>query len=110
MDAIAQLILSNILAWWDCLPPNLRQDIEGSGAEPGCIALARRHLSTSTALTQHHMRVELEETFGVKLGGHPFMSGECDCDAGFFEPDCILKGCRHTREEHPAQILGMGAP
>lgn len=32
----------SIVMWWDGLPPNLRQDIEGSGAEPGCITKARR--------------------------------------------------------------------
>lgn len=34
--------LRNVVEWWDNLPPRLRQDIEGSGAEPGCIAAARR--------------------------------------------------------------------
>ena len=33
--------LETIVAWWDNLPPRLRQDIEGSGAEPGGIAKAR---------------------------------------------------------------------
>lgn len=60
--------------------------------------------------TLEQFRVHLEACFGVDLAQHPFIAQECDCDAGFFEPDCILKGCRHTREEQPAQILGMGAP
>lgn len=34
--------LATIVQWWDGLPPRLRQDIEGSGAEPGGIAKARR--------------------------------------------------------------------
>ena len=34
--------LGSIVQWWDGLPATLRQDIEGSGAEPGCIAKARR--------------------------------------------------------------------
>lgn len=34
--------LASIVEWWDELHPTLRQDIEGSGAEPGCIAKARR--------------------------------------------------------------------
>ena len=34
--------LVEIVRWWDGLPPSLRQDIEGSGEEPGCIARARR--------------------------------------------------------------------
>lgn len=37
-------VLHRVVEWWDGLPPNLRQDIEGSGAEPGCIAAARRAL------------------------------------------------------------------
>lgn len=35
-------MLRDVVEWWDGLPPGLRQDIEGSGAEPGCIARARR--------------------------------------------------------------------
>lgn len=31
----------------DGLPPRLRQDIEGSGAQPGCIAVARRLIAPS---------------------------------------------------------------
>jgi hypothetical protein len=38
-----------VLEWWDGLPPSLRQDIEGSGAEPGCIAHARTTLSVPSA-------------------------------------------------------------
>lgn len=34
--------LRNVVEWWEGLPPTLRQDIEGSGFEPGCIAAARR--------------------------------------------------------------------
>jgi hypothetical protein len=34
--------LASVVEWWESLPPRLRQDIEGSGAEPGCIAKARR--------------------------------------------------------------------
>ncbi len=34
-----------VLEWWDRLPPTLRQDIEGSGNEPGCIAITRATLS-----------------------------------------------------------------
>ena len=34
--------LLRVVEWWDGLPPRLRQDIEGSGAQPGCIAAARR--------------------------------------------------------------------
>lgn len=34
--------LQGVIDWWNSLPPNLRQDIEGSGAEPGVIAIARR--------------------------------------------------------------------
>jgi hypothetical protein len=41
--------LSEIVAWWDGLPPRLRQDIEGSGAEPGCIAKARRLFANYSA-------------------------------------------------------------
>lgn len=47
-DRVAErtIALRNVVDWWDGLPPTLRQDIEGSGFEPGCIAAARR-LSTS---------------------------------------------------------------
>lgn len=36
-----------VVEWWDSLPPNLQQDIEGSGNEPGAIALARKALVAS---------------------------------------------------------------
>src|SRR3990167_3830337 len=36
------LALGRIVEWWDGLPQKLRQSIEGSGGEPGCIAHARR--------------------------------------------------------------------
>lgn len=34
--------LASIINWWEGLPNDLRQDVEGSGAEPGCIVRARR--------------------------------------------------------------------
>lgn len=34
--------LRHIVEWWETLPPNLRQDIEGSGADPSCIARAKK--------------------------------------------------------------------
>lgn len=34
--------LSQIVDWWESLPPNLRQDIEGSGNVPGPIGRAMR--------------------------------------------------------------------
>lgn len=37
--------LVRVCRWWDELPANLRQDIEGSGAVPGAIAGARSALS-----------------------------------------------------------------
>ena len=48
--------LGSIVQWWDGLPPGLRQDIEGSGAQPGCIAKARR-------IFNHHAQI-------------PFVKGE----------------------------------
>jgi hypothetical protein len=41
LDARTVEALERIIEWWDGLPPRLRQDIEGSGNEPGCIAHAR---------------------------------------------------------------------
>lgn len=38
----AKRALSNVVEWWEGLPSTLRQDIEGSGGFPGCIAAARR--------------------------------------------------------------------
>ena len=48
-DRIAErtIALKNVVEWWDGLPPRLRQDIEGSGAQPGCIAVARRLIAPS---------------------------------------------------------------
>ncbi len=40
----SEAVLVRVLEWWDGLPPRLRQDIEGSGFEPGCIAAARNHI------------------------------------------------------------------
>lgn len=40
------IALDGVLQWWDGLPPNLRQDIEGSGAKPGCIAAIERLLNS----------------------------------------------------------------
>ncbi len=37
----ARAIYAYVVEWWDNLPSGLRQDIEGSGAEPGCIAACR---------------------------------------------------------------------
>lgn len=36
--------LRGIVEWWESLPPNLRQDIEGSGREPAAIVSARKAL------------------------------------------------------------------
>lgn len=44
-------VVMSILDWWDDLPAKLRQDIEGSGNEPGCIGRARRFLKTKDAVT-----------------------------------------------------------
>lgn len=51
-DRIAErtIALKNVVDWWDGLPPCLRQDIEGSGAQPGCIAAARRLITPSQGL------------------------------------------------------------
>jgi hypothetical protein len=40
--------LHAVMQWWEELPPNLRQDIEGSGREPWAIVKARRALSFSS--------------------------------------------------------------
>lgn len=51
-DRIAErtVALKNVVDWWDGLPATLRQDIEGSGAQPGCIAAARRLIAPSWSL------------------------------------------------------------
>jgi hypothetical protein len=40
--------LRDLVEWWESLPATLRQDIEGSGAMPGCIARAKRLIHPST--------------------------------------------------------------
>lgn len=44
INAVHWSALRLVIEWWDGLPPNLRQDIEGSGKEPGAIAAARSAL------------------------------------------------------------------
>ena len=44
INAVHWDALRGIIEWWDNLPPNLRQDIEGSGREPAAIARARKAL------------------------------------------------------------------
>ena len=41
--------LEAVAEWWNALPPTLRQDIEGSGAVPGCIANVSAALARSKA-------------------------------------------------------------
>lgn len=41
-------VLERVLIWWTALPPKLQQDIEGSGAVPGCIAAVRVALAPSS--------------------------------------------------------------
>lgn len=40
-----QAIPRDVVEWWSGLPSNLRQDIEGSGYEPGAIARCRAALA-----------------------------------------------------------------
>lgn len=49
--------LGEIVSWWQSLPSRLRQDIEGSGAEPGAIAKARR-LTTPPAPPEEEVEPE----------------------------------------------------
>lgn len=44
ISAVHWNALRHVIDWWDSLPPSLRQDIEGSGNEPGAIAIARKAL------------------------------------------------------------------
>lgn len=37
-----RVALGAVVDWWEHLPNDLRQDIEGSGRMPGCIARAKR--------------------------------------------------------------------
>lgn len=42
-------VLEAVAEWWNGLPSTLRQDIEGSGAMPGCIAKVSAALTRSKA-------------------------------------------------------------
>lgn len=44
-SATAREALKLVIEWWEAIPARLQQDIEGSGAEPGCVARARRVLA-----------------------------------------------------------------
>lgn len=38
-------VICDVVEWWYDLPPNLRQDIEGSGAIPGAIMRAQKSVT-----------------------------------------------------------------
>jgi len=74
LDAVWQeaerlrFVVNKVLEWWDGLPPKLRQDIEGSGFDPGAIAPARSPAySAKEKVPPHEWRSKPARSIGEAL-------------------------------------------